>query len=114
MTQPADHIIEFYGETCPHCIAVSPTVAEIEAELDIKIKKLEVWQNEANRKILEQYGEIIEQACGGYVAVPSFVNTKTKQALCGSHDKTQIINLIKGFDCTDNVCQPHSQLPASG
>lgn len=108
----ADHIIEFYGETCQHCIAVAPIVEQIEKELDIKIQKLEVWHNEANRKVLEKYGETVVQACGGYVAVPSFVNTKTGQALCGSHDKTQIVNLIQGYDCTGNICQPHSKLPA--
>lgn len=104
------HIIEFYGETCPHCITMKPIVASIEKDLGIAIEKLEVWNNEDNQKIMAKYDDIISAACGGFAAVPSFVNTKTGQALCGAHDTTEIKKLIEGQDCTDNVCMPHSKM----
>jgi hypothetical protein len=42
--------------------------------------------------------------------VPSFVNTDTNQALCGAHDKEDILALIDGADCKENVCKPHSKM----
>jgi len=106
----ADHIIEFYGETCPHCITMRPIVEGVEKDLGIEIQKLEVWNNEDNQKKMSEYGEIIEAACGGFAAVPSFVNTKTNQALCGAHDPADIKKLIEGDDCKGNVCMPHSKM----
>ena len=44
----ADHIIEFYGETCPHCVIMRPIVEGIEKDLKITIQKLEVWNSEKN------------------------------------------------------------------
>ena len=104
------HIIEFYGETCPHCLSMKPTVEKIEKDKGISIQKLEVWNNDANKKVMLKYEKIISDACGGFAAVPSFVNTKTNQALCGAHDEAEIIALIDGADCTGNVCKPHSKV----
>ncbi|MCC7289218.1 thioredoxin family protein [bacterium] len=106
----ADHIIEFYGETCPHCISIRPIIESLEKELGLEIRKLEVWNDADNQKLMEEYSEIISEACGGFAAVPSFVNTKTRQALCGVHDKADIQKLIEGGDCKDNVCMPHSKM----
>ncbi len=105
-----DHIIEFYGETCPHCIALRPVVEDLEKELGKSIQKKEVWNNEANKKLMMKYEDIIGEACGGFAAVPAIVNTKTNQALCGMHDKADIKNLIEGGDCANNTCKPHSKL----
>lgn len=104
------NLIEFYGETCPHCITMKPVIKKIEDENNVTIQKLEVWNSKDNQKVMQKYQEIIEQACGGFAAVPSFVNTKTNQALCGEHDEADIIALLKGADCSDNVCKPHSKL----
>ena len=30
-----DHIIEFYGETCPHCVALRPIVEGIEKDREV-------------------------------------------------------------------------------
>ncbi len=105
----ADHIIEFYGETCPHCVSMRPVVESLEKELGIEIRKLEVWNDADNKKLMAEYEGIISEACGGYAAVPSFVNTKTKQALCGAHDSKDIKALIDGQDCSGNVCKPHTK-----
>jgi thiol-disulfide isomerase/thioredoxin len=108
----ADHIIEFYGETCPHCLSMKPVVEKIEKDLGIEITKLEVWNNTDNQKVMQKYEGIIGEACGGFAAVPAFVNTKTNQALCGAHDEADIVNLINGGDCSGNVCKPHTKMPA--
>jgi thiol-disulfide isomerase/thioredoxin len=105
-----NHIIEFYGETCPHCISLRPVVEGLEKEKNVEIRKLEVWNNTENKKLMMEYEDIIGEACGGFAAVPALVNTKTKQALCGMHDAKDIEALIDGADCTGNVCRPHSKL----
>lgn len=103
-------IIEFYGQTCPHCLSMKPVVEKIEKDKGVSIQKLEVWNNPKNQKVMKKYAEIISKACGGFAAVPSFVNTKTNQALCGAHDEVDIITLLEGGDCSGNVCKPHSKM----
>jgi thiol-disulfide isomerase/thioredoxin len=110
MPSKDSHVIEFYGETCPHCISMKPVIAKIEASHNTTVKKLEVWNSPENQKIMEKYTDIISEACGGFAAVPAFVNTKTGQALCGAHDEADIIKLIDGEDCKDNVCMPHTKV----
>ena len=110
MTKKNHNIIEFFGETCPHCIAMKPVIENIEKEKGIEIKKLEVWNDADNQEVMKKYESIISEACGGFSAVPAFVNTKTNQALCGAHDKEDIIALINGVDCKNNVCIPHSKI----
>ena len=105
------HVIEFYGETCPHCVTMGPIVGEVNEALGGEIKRLEVWEHPENEAIMKQYSELIETACGGFAAVPSFVNTQTKQALCGVQDKETLLALAQGADCKDNVCQIHSKMP---
>ncbi len=110
MATKLDYVIEFYGETCPHCLSLKPVIAQVEEELDVEITKLEVWNAIENKEIMKKYAEIISQACGGFAAVPALVNTKTNQALCGVHEKEDIRNLIEGGDCVDNKCMPHSKI----
>ncbi len=111
MATQKPEIIEFYGETCPHCLSMKPIVGKIEKDKGIEITKLEVWNNTDNQAIMKKYEGIIGEACGGYAAVPAFVNTETNQALCGTHDAEDIIKLIDGGDCSGNVCKPHSKMP---
>ncbi len=103
-------VIEFYGETCPHCLSMKPVVQKIEADNKVEIKKLEVWNDKENQTVMKKYEDIISIACGGFAAVPSFVNTKTNQALCGAHDEAEIVALLNGEDCTENVCMSHSKM----
>lgn len=105
-------IIEFYGETCPHCVSMKPIIEELEKEMNMTVRKLEVWNDPKNRAEMEKHNQLISQACGGYAAVPSFVNTATGQALCGAHDKSDLKILFEGGDCADGVCKPHSKLTA--
>ncbi len=105
-----DNIIEFYGETCPHCVALKPIIEGLEKDRGIEVRKLEVWNDAENKKLMMQYEDIIGEACGGFAAVPALVHTETKQALCGAHDAKEIEALIDGADCKGNVCMPHTKL----
>jgi len=89
---------------------MKPVIAKLEADKKITIQKLEVWNNKKNQEVMHKYEKIISEACGGFAAVPSFVNTKTNQALCGAHDEADLATLIDGGDCSNNICKPHSQL----
>lgn len=104
-----DHIIEFYGETCPHCISMRPAIQQLEDELDVEITKLEVWNNAENAAVMKQYESIISEACGGFAGVPAFVNTQTNQSLCGAQDPDMLKLFIEGADCSNGVCMPHTK-----
>lgn len=110
MSKDYGHVIEFYGKTCPHCMTMKPIVEQIEKDTGAKIEKLEVWEDETNARKMEEFQEIIESACGGLAGVPSFVNVDTKQALCGEHEPADIVALMEGADCTNNMCKPHSKM----
>lgn len=83
-------LLEFYGDTCPHCIEMKPMVEKVEKDLGMTIEKLEVWNNEANAKKLEA---IDDGLCGG---VPFFYNEEKKTYICGSSDEETIVRWAKG------------------
>jgi thiol-disulfide isomerase/thioredoxin len=76
----AEHLLDFYGTECPHCIDMDPLMERLEKEEGIKVKKVEVWHNSKNAELWKKYDQ---GKCGG---VPFFYNTKTKKFLCGSTD----------------------------
>ncbi|MCX8116969.1 MAG: hypothetical protein N3G78_03415 [Desulfobacterota bacterium] len=59
---------------------MEPLVERLEAEEGVKVARLEVWHNEANARLMQQYDQ---GRCGG---VPFFYNTKTGKWICGSAD----------------------------
>lgn len=69
-------LIEFYGNSCPHCEKMKPLVDDLKKE-GIEVEELEVWENEENEKRMV---ELDKGLCGG---VPFFINTETKSFLCG-------------------------------
>ncbi|MBI1907987.1 hypothetical protein HYS28_01040 [Candidatus Uhrbacteria bacterium] len=73
-------LLEFYGDTCPHCIAMKPLVADLEKALGVTVEQYEVWNNADNAKKMD---ELDKGECGG---VPYFYNTETNKHLCGSTD----------------------------
>jgi thiol-disulfide isomerase/thioredoxin len=79
-----EHLLEFYGTECKHCIEMKPIVAEVEQELGVEFTKLEVWHNDVNAKKLQ---ELDDDKCGG---VPFFINTKTGNFICGSTSKEKL------------------------
>jgi len=74
----ANHLLEFYGRECSHCIQMAPLAKKLEEEIGVTLTRYEVWHDEENAKILAQHDQGL---CGG---VPFFINTKTNQAICGS------------------------------
>lgn len=83
-------LLEFYGETCPHCVEMRPMVEKLEQELGVTVEKYEVWNNEENAKKLE---EIDRGLCGG---VPFFYNTENKKFICGACGEDEMWAWMKG------------------
>lgn len=75
---------EFFGENCPHCIAMKPLVEQLEKELGVTVEKYEIWNNEENAKEAKRCDT---KDCGG---VPLFVNTETDAQICGSCDYEEL------------------------
>ena len=73
-------LLEFYGEGCPHCTLMKPLVDKLVEEEGVEVEQFEVWDNAENSTKKEEYDT---GACGG---VPFFINTKTKETICGSTD----------------------------
>jgi len=73
-------LLEFYGTECGHCKKVEPLIGRLETETNLKIKRLEVWHNEANLRLMREYDK---GYCGG---VPFFCNKKTGKWICGVKD----------------------------
>jgi thiol-disulfide isomerase/thioredoxin len=73
-------LLEFYGDTCPHCLTMKPIVAKVEKELGVEVEKYEVWNDEDNAKKMMEHDRGL---CGG---VPFFFNTESKHYICGSAD----------------------------
>jgi thiol-disulfide isomerase/thioredoxin len=91
MSQETDSdLLEFYGTECAHCKKMEPLIERFEIETHLKIKKLEVWHNEANANLLKQYDN---GNCGG---VPFFYNKKTGKWLCGVKDYDTFKNWALG------------------
>jgi thiol-disulfide isomerase/thioredoxin len=88
-------LLEFYGETCPHCIEMKPLVEKLEKELGVTVEKYEVWNDEENAKKQTEYDKGL---CGG---VPFFINTEAKKFLCGSVDEEELKAWMQGTGGSD-------------
>ena len=71
------HLLEFYGDECPHCDRMHELVERLEKKEGVKIEALEVYHNKENEKRLL---ELDKDFCGG---VPFFYNLKSGEWLCG-------------------------------
>lgn len=81
---------EYFGETCPHCVAMKPLVEKLEKELGVTVEKFEVWNSDENAKKLEA---VDKGLCGG---VPFFFNTENHQFICGGTDEETLRSFMKG------------------
>ena len=72
-----NHLLEFYGTECPHCVSMHELVLRLEKEEGIKIESLEVWHNKENE---DRLLKLDKDLCGG---VPFFYNLKTNKWICG-------------------------------
>ncbi len=84
------HLLEFYGDECPHCVRMHKLVERLEKEEGVKVDAFEVWNNKENEKKLL---EIDKDMCGG---VPFFYNTKTKAFICGEESYAELKKWAKG------------------
>jgi thiol-disulfide isomerase/thioredoxin len=71
-------LLEFYGEGCSNCEAMSVLVEKLEKEEGVDIIQYEVFGNAENYKLMQQYDQ---DYCGG---VPFFFDTKTNDWICGA------------------------------
>lgn len=85
-----NHLLEFYGTECPHCVHMHELVIRLEKEENIKIKSLEVWHNKKNKKRLLKFDQ---ELCGG---VPFFFNTKNNKWICGEVSYKELKEWAKG------------------
>jgi thiol-disulfide isomerase/thioredoxin len=83
-------LLEFFGDTCPHCISMKPMIMNVEKKLGITIEKIEVWNNDENAKRLMA---IDKGLCGG---VPFFYNEEAKTFICGASDEETVTRWAKG------------------
>lgn len=72
-------LLEFYGETCPHCLTMAPLVEKLKEE-GHEVEQYEVWNDEKNAEKMKEFDTGL---CGG---VPFFFNSESKQFICGSTD----------------------------
>lgn len=70
-------LLEFYGQTCPHCVKMKPLIERLEQEEGVKVEQYEVWNSEENLAKMREYDKGF---CGG---VPFFFNTETGAHICG-------------------------------
>ena len=80
MANSDSDLLEFYGTECVHCKKMEPLVERLEAETNLKIKKFEVWHDEANVQLMREHDK---GYCGG---TPFFISRKTGKWLCGVKD----------------------------
>ena len=71
-------LLFFTGRECVHCKTMKPLVERLEKEERVKLEEIEVWHNEQNAKMMQQYDK---GYCGG---VPFFFNKKTGKWICGA------------------------------
>lgn len=78
-----NNLLFFIGTDCPHCDAMRPLVAKLEFETGIHLDERDVWKNETDYRLMENYQnqvQIHDPECDG---LPFFYNTATKTYLCG-------------------------------
>ena len=76
-------LVMFYGRECPHCRKMLPLVDQLEKETGVRFARHEVWHDEKNADLMRSYREAIAPKCGHQLRVPTFLNTETKDAMCG-------------------------------
>jgi hypothetical protein len=60
---------------------MEPIVERVERELGVRFERYEVWHDERNAQLFEEYDQ---GRCGG---VPFYVNTATGEWICGETDE---------------------------
>jgi glutaredoxin len=86
-----NHLLFFSGADCPHCDIMRNLIKRLNIEFDIIIEEHEVWNNEANYRLLENY--TTNHDCPG---IPVFINTQSGVVLCGEVSYKQLTSWAMG------------------
>ena len=86
----APHLLEFYGQECPHCDRIRKTLDDVEKEIGMEVTRVEIWHDSDNEKLMEKYDKGF---CGG---VPFLYNTESEGWICGEATKEQLVAWAKG------------------
>lgn len=73
------YLEEYYGLECPICEVMRERLDKLEHELQIPIKRFEVWHNKDNMDRVEA----LEASGVKVLGIPLFYNSKTGGVLCG-------------------------------
>jgi glutaredoxin len=84
------HLLEFYGQECPHCERIRKTLDDVEKEIGMEVTRVEIWHDSDNEKLMEKYDKGF---CGG---VPFLYNTESEGWICGEATKEQLVAWAKG------------------
>lgn len=103
-TSPSDNVklseetdyIFYYGNTCPHCLAVEEFIDDNQVDQKLNIISKEIYDNKDNREemleVANQYcSQLVDPTSGG-VGVPFFFDVKNETCLLGD---TPIIDFLK-------------------
>jgi thiol-disulfide isomerase/thioredoxin len=93
----------FYGDGCPNCEFIEPTINQLEEEYSLEVHRFEIYGNEENRKLLGNYFNNFEVS--GPKGVPAvFISN---EYLIGSKEiNDNLENLIKNdisFKCPELI-----------
>lgn len=91
-----NHLLFFSGSDCDHCEIMRRLIERLSLEMGIIIDEREVWNNESNYRLLENYTS--GRKCPG---IPVFVNTQTNVVLCGEIS----YQMLKSWAMGANVIQ---------
>ncbi len=80
-TQKRQYIL-FYGGRCPFSLAVMPMIDWLEKMLPVDFDRREVWDNEDNERLRDEYKEELVEACGRKTIVPALVDVQARRAIC--------------------------------
>lgn len=77
------NLVMFTGTDCPHCAAMEPLVAKLSYDTGIVLDQRDVWANEADFRIYENYQNQVRTTDPDCQGLPFFMNTDTGEYLCG-------------------------------
>ena len=84
-------LLMFYEENCDPCVVMEPLITKLEKELNVIVTRLEVWNNQENKKLLEKYA--------GFSIVPFFYNENTRSKISGETD----FDTLESWALGDNI-----------
>ena len=75
--------IFFYGTDCPHCEAMRPLMAKLAFDTGIVFDERDVWKNQSDYRIYENYQNEVTKKDPDCVGLPFFYDIHNNTYLCG-------------------------------